>query len=204
MEKRMVEKLLCLCIGYLLGSVLTADIVGRICGRSVRDAGSGNPGMANTASVLGLRYGLIVLLGDFLKTAIACALCAWALFPAMGNLAVLYSGLGVLVGHSWPVWNGFRGGKGVASIAIVSLFFDPRIAIIAFAAAGLVALFSGYLALGSAALALLLVGLSVGFGYGLQSCLLVGALSLILLLRHRSNFKRMLRGQEKRFRPFRR
>ena len=73
----------CLIVGYILGNVLTAEVVARLVAhKSAFEIGSGNPGTANITKQLGLKYGAIVLAGDIVKTVIACLLCAFVLFPA--------------------------------------------------------------------------------------------------------------------------
>lgn len=98
-------------VGYLAGTFPTADLIGRRSGVDLRAAGSGNPGTANAAGVLGARAGAAVLLGDVGKGAIACAGGAFVAGGAGAHLA----GTASVVGHCYPVWSGFRGGKGVAT-----------------------------------------------------------------------------------------
>lgn len=108
-----MERLICLAAGYVCGCLLTAEAVARWkTGRGARTLGSGNPGMANIAGALGKGAGALVLAGDLLKTALACALCRLLLAPDLGRLAVLYAGLGAALGHNFPFWSGFHGGKG--------------------------------------------------------------------------------------------
>lgn len=101
-------------IGYLCGTVPTADVVARrASGGTVdlRSTGSGNPGGANALAVLGAGAGAAVLVGDIAKGALACGLGA-----AVGGRAGAHlAGTAAVVGHCHPVWNGFRGGKGVAA-----------------------------------------------------------------------------------------
>ena len=105
---------LCLLAGYLFGGFLTAEVVARCtAGVSARDIGTGNPGMANIATHLGKKAGLLVLAGDVIKTAAACWFCH-QLAPELGPTALLYGGLGAVLGHNWPIWYKGRGGKGVA------------------------------------------------------------------------------------------
>ena len=95
---------LCLLAGYLLGGFLTAEVVARCtAGVSARDIGTGNPGMANIATHLGKKAGLLVLAGDVIKTAAACWFCH-QLAPELGLTALLYGGLGAVLGHNWPIW----------------------------------------------------------------------------------------------------
>jgi glycerol-3-phosphate acyltransferase PlsY len=101
-------------VGYLLGTFPTADIVAhRVSGGSVdlRRSGSGNPGTANAAKVLGNKAGAGVLVGDLAKGAVAGAVGA----AIAGPVGAHVGGTSSVVGHCFPVWNGFRGGKGVAT-----------------------------------------------------------------------------------------
>jgi acyl phosphate:glycerol-3-phosphate acyltransferase len=100
--------------GYLLGTVPSADIAARLAtggGTDLRHAGSGNPGAANAIAVLGPRFGYAVMAADIAKGAAACA----AGRVAAGGWGAHVAGTAAVVGHCFPVWNGFRGGKGVAA-----------------------------------------------------------------------------------------
>lgn len=98
-------------IGYLCGTFPTADLVGRRAGVDLRAEGTGNPGTANAAGVLGTKAAGFVLVGDVGKGAIACA--GGALLG--GGAGAHVAGTASVVGHCYPVWSGFRGGKGVAT-----------------------------------------------------------------------------------------
>lgn len=100
-------------VGYLAGTASTADLVARRAAGDVdlREVGSGNPGAANATNVLGPGAGAAVLVGDVGKATLACAMGSLIAGPAGGQLA----GSAAVVGHCHPVWNGFRGGKGVAA-----------------------------------------------------------------------------------------
>ena len=116
---------LCLLAGYLLGGFLTAEVVARCtAGVSARDIGTGNPGMANIATHLGKKAGLLVLAGDVIKTAAACWFCH-QLAPELGLTALLYGGLGAVLGHNWPIWYKGRGGKGVAVTCAWLMLYLP-------------------------------------------------------------------------------
>ncbi len=122
----MTERLLSLLIGYIPGCFLTAEVVSRaVAGRGTAElGGTGNPGMANIMSLLGFRAGIAVLAGDLGKCALAAAV-SWLLFR--GRIYMLWAGLGCTLGHDFPFWRKFRGGKGVAtsSIAIAIYAFLP-------------------------------------------------------------------------------
>ncbi len=100
-------------IGYCIGTFPSADLVTRIATRGqldIRESGSGNPGGLNAARVLGKKWGLLVIVLDASKGALAGVAGL-----ALGDAAAYAAGTGVVAGHCWPVWTGFRGGKGVAS-----------------------------------------------------------------------------------------
>jgi glycerol-3-phosphate acyltransferase PlsY len=100
-------------VGYVIGMFPSADLVTRLAGRGtvdLRSSGSGNPGGLNAARVLGKKWGLLVIVMDAAKGAVAGLIGL-----AIGDPAAYAAGTGVIAGHCWPVWNGFRGGKGVAA-----------------------------------------------------------------------------------------
>jgi glycerol-3-phosphate acyltransferase PlsY len=100
-------------IGYVIGMFPSADIVSRIASRGavdLRASGSGNPGGLNAARVLGKKWGLLVIVMDAAKGALAGFIGL-----AIGDAAAYAAGTAVVAGHCWPVYNGFRGGKGVAA-----------------------------------------------------------------------------------------
>ena len=127
----MFGKLISLAIGYLFGCFLTAEPVARkYAGKGASEIGdTGNPGMANIMENLGFVPGMITLAGDLGKTLVA-GLISYGLFRESGWIVALYSGLGCTIGHDFPFWRGFRGGKGVAttSMAIVFYAFLPGLA----------------------------------------------------------------------------
>lgn len=109
-------------IGYLFGNILFAMIIGRLVFHSdPTKVGSGNPGTANVGAVYGKKWGVITCLGDFLKTIVALLLVAY-LLPGKINLA--YTGLGLVLGHCFPVLHDFKGGKGMAVAGLLSLIYD--------------------------------------------------------------------------------
>src|SRR3954453_4750023 len=100
-------------IGYVIGMFPPAGLVARIASRGsvdLRSSGSGNPGGLNAARVLGKKWGLLVIVMDAAKGALAGLVGL-----AIGDAGAYAAGTGVIAGHCWPVWNGFRGGKGVAA-----------------------------------------------------------------------------------------
>lgn len=193
-----MERLWCALTGYLFGSFLTADLLVFCRTGAKRAAGFGNPGMANISARLGAKSGLLVLLGDILKTVAACALCRLWLFPQMGRMAVLYAGFGAVIGHCWPVWNGFHGGKGVAVTGAASILFSPPVGIASYLLGASAMLATGYLAVGSAVIAVSFPLLTALSGLGWEAAAVAAATGGVMLLRHRENFARLRAGEERR------
>lgn len=114
-EQRYLLIGLCLLAGYAFGSFLSAEIVARcMAGVSVRKIGTGQPNVENIACCLGKPAALAVATGDVIKTVMACWFCYHLAAPELGHAAVLYGGIGVVSGHSWPLW--YRGHGGRAAI----------------------------------------------------------------------------------------
>ncbi|MCT7790332.1 MAG: glycerol-3-phosphate acyltransferase [Lactobacillus crispatus] len=112
-------------IGYVFGNFLTAMIIGKIFLKiNPTEYGSHNPGTANMGAVFGKKWGILTCLGDLLKSLIALFIVYFA-FPAHINIA--YTGLGLILGHCFPIWDHFRGGKGVAVAAQVAVFYNWKV-----------------------------------------------------------------------------
>ena len=115
-----LARILCLLLGYCFGLVQTSYIYGKLHGIDIREYGSGNAGTTNALRVLGKRAGLVVLLGDFLKAAIACIAARFIgiyFFPEIIYPLIFWAGFGVVIGHNYPFYMSFKGGKGIAATA---------------------------------------------------------------------------------------
>ena len=186
-----------LALSYLLGSIPFGLVAARLRGVDLRREGSGNIGATNAARVLGRPVGLAVFALDVLKGWLpAFVLAPWAAGDA-GELQVACGALAVL-GHVFPVWLGFRGGKGVATACGALVAIDP----IVFLIGGLVWLVvlatTRYVGLSSIAMALAFVA-AAGWRAGAGPRDLVAGtalLAVLILVRHRSNIRRMLSGTE--------
>ena len=110
-----MERIICLVVGYAFGLIESGYLYGKMNGIDIRQHGSGNSGTTNALRVLGKKAGLVVFIGDVLKTMIPCV-AVRILFrddPPMGYLLTLYTGLGVILGHNYPFYLKFQGGKGI-------------------------------------------------------------------------------------------
>ncbi len=195
-------------IAYLLGSIPTSVWYGRtFFGVDVRNFGSGNAGATNTFRVLGKRAGTVVMLGDMLKgyTAALVAVWLWKLgyIPEDNVLTFkLLFGLTAVIGHLYPVFAQFRGGKGVASLLGMVLATHPEVAGVCIGIFLLVVIASQYVSLGSmlAALSFPILLLLRVFGQKESPLLIVFGFVVFLLvvLTHKKNIGRILNGQESR------
>ncbi len=190
-----VKIIICAVVAYLLGSINSSIIVGKLFGiKDIRKHGSGNAGATNTLRTLGKRAALFTVLGDALKGVLAILV---SYLIGDGELCTYAAGLGVVLGHNFPVFFGFKGGKGILTSIAVIYMVDWRIGIIlTVISIGIMAI-SKYVSLGSVIGAILYPVLTVIFHLGNLSMIIfaviMGALAVI---RHRANIKRLLSGTE--------
>lgn len=202
--------LVALLLSYLLGSIPFGLLAGWIAGKDIRREGSGNIGATNVYRVCGPKFGIPVLLLDGLKGFIPPMAMLGTASDSRVGWAVVLCGLAAILGHTFPVWLGFRGGKGVATSVGALLAILPSAAIlVAMAVFLLVVLLTRYVSLGSmvggvalviAHLALLHAkGISAWSSESLPQTILVIFLSLLVIFRHRANIIRILEGTEHQF-----
>lgn len=189
---------ICTVIGYLCGCFLTAELAARLAeGKSASEIGSGNPGMANIMANLGKKAGFFVLAGDVGKTLIAFGV-SWLLAGGLlGRETFLWAGLGVVLGHNFPFWKKFRGGKGVAVTCTWLIFFMPVWGTVSCIAGGAVVLATGYLPLGAVLIPLLGTCFAF-FSQGIMAAIFFLLSFLLMLSRHYRGLLRIVRGTEER------
>ena len=205
-----MERIICLLIGYVFGLFQTAYFYGKSKGIDIRQYGSGNSGTTNALRVLGTKAGLIVLLGDCLKciAAVTVVRMIYGDHQEIIYLLCLYGGAGAVLGHNFPFYMNFRGGKGIAATAGLILSFHPY-----FILMGVTIFFGIFFTTHMVSLGSLLV--YAGFVVEMVVCGQMGvfgemsqahlyemyALSVILAamayLRHRQNIVRLLHGTER-------
>ena len=201
--------LLCLValVAYLVGAIPFGYLIARARGVDILREGSGNIGATNVGRSLGLRWGVVVFLLDFAKGAAPVAL-AWYWLPGpedlWPNTLPVTAGVAAFLGHLFPVYLGFRGGKGVATGAGVITVLVPLVALVAFVAWAVVLAATRYMALASlTAAVLLVVGRLVLCSEPWSRPKLVITLfcllgSTLVIVRHQSNIRRLLTGTEHR------
>ncbi|NHN28741.1 glycerol-3-phosphate 1-O-acyltransferase PlsY [Paenibacillus sp. S3N08] len=182
-------------ISYLLGSISFSYLAGKLLkGIDIRNHGSGNAGATNTLRVLGVGPGVTVLLLDALKGVIAVMLGSW--LGDGSSLLLVLCGVAVIFGHNWPIFFGFRGGKGIATTigVMITLAFLP--VLIAIIVAILIIAITRYVSLGSLVLTALLPILIWSMGRPTEIIVLSLAMFVFAWYRHRSNIVKLLKGQE--------
>jgi len=190
---------------YFLGSIPTGFLAGRMKGIDIRAAGSGNIGATNALRVLGKPAGILVLVIDGLKGYAAAAWLVSALLPALGASGAdaepvrIGAGIAAVLGHNYPCWLKFKGGKGVATSAGVYFALAPLAAGIAVATFALTVALTRYVSVGSMAAAIALpTAVWCLDGNNLMLGIVTTVVGAMVIFRHKSNIKRLLAGTENR------
>lgn len=187
-------------IAYLLGSINSSILVGRLFGvKDIRQHGSGNAGATNTLRTIGAKAAALVFVGDVLKGVISILLAHLVAFllHTDGEIAILTAALSAVLGHNYPLYFGLKGGKGIATSAAVILMIDPLIGICVFVFAILVMLITRYVSVGSMAAAVAFpVAVAVWHHDNVPYLVFAIALGLLAVLRHKENLKRLMHGTE--------
>ncbi|MCH5338879.1 MAG: glycerol-3-phosphate 1-O-acyltransferase PlsY [Acetatifactor sp.] len=206
-----MERIVCLLIGYVFGLFQTAFFYGKAHGIDIRQHGSGNSGTTNALRVLGTKAGLIVLAGDCLKC-IAAVVIVRLIFsgshPDTIYLLCVYTGAGAILGHNFPFYMNFKGGKGIAATAGMILAFHPYFIIMGvvvffgifftthFVSLGSLMVYAGFM------IEIVICGQMGVFGEMTQAQLyemyaLSAFLAVMAYWRHRENIVRLLHGNER-------
>ncbi len=207
-----LNRVICLALGYVFGLFQTGYIYGKLHHIDIREYGSGNAGTTNTLRTLGWKAGLITFLGDAGKAILAMVI-AWFMFhekyPGQAHLLEMYAGLGTVLGHNFPFYMKFKGGKGIACTAGFLITFYPPMAILCLAVfVGAVAV-TRYVSLGSILVSICFYIQLIVFGQMgylwvdaelLPEVYVVGAVFTVLAIwKHRANVKRLVSGTENKF-----
>ncbi len=194
-----LKLMLILVVGYLLGNFSTGIVVSKyLSGTDIRKHGSGNAGATNMLRVLGNQPAALTVVGDVLKGLLAVG------FGALlaGKDGGMVGGFGAVVGHVWPVFFGFRGGKGVATSFAVIIILFPWQGLTALAAFFVIVFLTRYVSLGSVLSALLYPILIIPTNWGRPIlCWLSLAICAIIVFAHRANIQRLMKGNENKLAP---
>lgn len=205
-----MERLICIVLGYVFGLFQTGYIYGKINHLDIRDYGSGNAGTTNTMRVLGKKAGIITYFGDALKAVFALVIVFFLFSDKKEAVMVLqlYAGLGVILGHNFPFYMNFKGGKGIAAASGVILgLLDWRLLALAFLTFFIVMYISKYVSLGSLCM---MAGFFVEFTIfvltgiielkgtdRIEGIALAFVIAALAFIKHRSNIQRLINGNER-------
>jgi len=188
---------LAIAAAYLVGSIDFAVIVGRMYGVDIHQEGSGNPGMSNVLRTMGRVPAAMVFIGDTLKGTIGAAM-GWVASgsPDPAVHWAFLAGLAAVVGHCYPIFHRFKGGKGVATGGGVLLFTVPLVAVIEIGTWFLIFWLTKTASIGSMVIVVITIPLLIWQGVTGLSLLWVALIIALVVWRHRGNIKRMVSGSE--------
>lgn len=193
----MTSSFLLILFAYLLGSMPVGLLLGRTFGVDIRQKGSANIGATNVSRVLGKKIGMATLIGDSLKGALPMILAAWFLKGRQdASLVVHLCGAAAFLGHLFPVYLGFRGGKGVATALGVFLYLAPAAVLIAALLFFIIVIKWRYVSAGSLAASGLLPPAVFLTGAPHHTIWLASAMAIFIWISHRANIGRLMRGEE--------
>ena len=189
----------CLIFGYLFGCFSTGFFVGRLNKVDIRKYGSGNVGTTNALRTMGAKAGAITLAGDCIKSIAAILIVKLVFFrgDAALNLLSIYTGLGVVIGHNYPFWLKFKGGKGMAATGGAMATIDPLIIPVGLPVFVLSILITKYVSVGSLAISILFpIWVAFRFPGNIHMLLVAVVFTVLAFIRHQANIKRLLNGTE--------
>ena len=194
-----IQLLLSSLIGYLLGCIQSAFILGRLVSKiDIRDHGTGNAGASNITSTLGIKFGVVVGLVDILKGFFAVQVVKW-IYPGNPDLVYL-AGLMAILGHIFPFYLKFRGGKGVATLAGMMFGVNWKLGALFVLLVAVPALITDYIVAGSFSAFIALPIVTYFLGYPVLITYLSVGLAILCFYLHRENIKRIMAGEELRIR----
>ncbi len=185
-------------IGYLFGSINPAIILSRAKGKDIREMGSGNAGATNTLRNYGKASALIVMLCDVLKCVIAVLIAGFVadmFIPEFALFAKIFASAGCILGHNFPLYFGFKGGKGIVVSATAIFMLDWRIGLIALLSFVVIFSLSRFVSLGSIMSACVAVAASL-FMADTEIFWFVTFAAVLTIIRHRTNIVRLVKGTE--------
>ena len=191
----MFKVIFCIIISYLLGNISGGMIFGKLLfNKDIRDYGSKNAGTTNALRVFGIKAGALTFIVDVLKSLLACFIG----MKLLGLSGILLAGIFVVIGHNWPIFLNFKGGKGIASSFGFIMFLDYKIAIVAIIIFITIVILTKYISLGSMLTTTLVLPISyIFFGYRNIYVLLTFLFQASLsIFRHNSNIMRLINGNE--------
>lgn len=195
-----MKTFLCILIGYLLGSLSPAALISRVKKKNLKNHGTGNLGATNTMLVFGKGYGVLVMIFDIAKAFLAVKLIDF-LFPDIPYIGLI-TGFAVVVGHIFPFYLKFKGGKGLAAFGGLVLAYDPMSFVILLAIGIVLMLIVNYAVALPVSASVLFPFLSWLRSGDIVVFIITAALGVLVILKHSSNIRRAVRGEDIRIREY--
>jgi len=192
-----MQYLIVIALGYLLGCSNMATYLARAKQVDLTAGGSGNPGASNAVILMGWGAGVMTAVHDIGKSALAVAL-ARLVFQDLPHIGAV-AGVASVLGHIFPFWMGFKGGKGFASYLGMTIALNWKFAIVVLLLVVVVTLVTDYI-VAATTTTIVIVPIYMGFSTGLLAALILLTASLVIAWKHRENYIRMYKGTEIRFR----
>lgn len=195
----LVNIILCLLLGYLFGCFSTGYVIGKINKVDITQYGSKSSGTTNALRILGAKAGLLTLIGDMIKAIIPVLLVKLAIFPDNDNvlLFTLYTGLGVVLGHNYPVFLKFKGGKGIAATAGTMISFDYLLIPFALPIFVVSVAITRYVSVGSLLISVFFpIWIAIRHQGNIHMLLVAIVFTILAFIKHYQNIKRILHGTE--------
>lgn len=205
-----MERLICVCIGYAFGLLQTGYLYGRLHNVDIRKQGSGNAGTTNALRTLGWKAGVVTLLGDAFKCVFAVAAVHLLYKNSHADILPLlsmYAGMGAVLGHNYPFYMKFKGGKGIAATAgLILSTTTPVMVLICIIVFGGIVAATRYVSLGSLIVVIVYLleiiyrgqtgayGMEVNYLYEMYA--IAALLMFSAFFKHKENIKRLLHGTE--------
>ena len=196
-----VKIIVCFLVGYLFGNIQTAFFIGKAHGIDIRRYGSGNAGTTNAMRTLGRKSGSLVFLGDLLKVLVPGMILRYAVYPGEPYVILLCEilGFGAVIGHCFPFWMQFKGGKGIAVTSAAMLCVDYRLIVFVIVFA-LILYVTRYVSVGSLFVVVLfptyMLIMYRDHEYWLWMVLVALLYTISGVYMHRANIARLLNGTE--------
>lgn len=184
-------------LGYLIGTVNPAFLISRTKGFDIRKTGSGNAGASNAFLAMGKLIGAVCMVFDILKATAAYKLAEF-IFPGVEAVGIM-AGAACILGHIFPIWMGFRGGKGLASIAGTLLAYNWKLFVIVAVCEIIFVVIVDYICAASLSFPVVLTLLYALRGGAMMGVVILSVISVIMFIKHISNIKRIIAGQETHF-----
>lgn len=189
-----LKYVLCIAIAYLIGSSNMALYLSHFRGVNIREGGSGNLGASNAMITMGWGAGIIVAVHDILKAFLA-VLLAQFLFPELPYIGAA-AGVAAVLGHIFPFYLRFKGGKGLASYIGMTIALNWKFAIVVAIVLIVITLVTDYIVIGTVTTTIIVPLFQATFGAGFIAALILSVASVVMIYKHRDNYKRLLAGTE--------